>query len=35
MDRGVVTVNQVRRQRNLPDVPWGDAPLGPAEGEAY
>ena len=34
LDRGVLTVNEVRRQRNLPDVPWGDAPLGPAEGEA-
>ena len=27
LDRGVVTINEVRRQRNLPDVPWGDAPL--------
>ena len=34
LDRGVLTVNEVRRQRNLPDVPWGAAPLGPAEGEA-
>ena len=26
LDRGVLTVNEVRRQRNLPDVPWGDEP---------
>ncbi len=24
LDRGVVTVNELRRQRGLPDVPWGD-----------
>ncbi len=24
LDRGVVTINELRRQRNLPDVPWGD-----------
>ena len=30
LDRGVLTINEVRRQRNLPDVPWGDMPLGPA-----
>ena len=24
LDRGVLTINEVRRQRNLPDVPWGD-----------
>jgi phage portal protein BeeE len=28
LDRGVLTINEVRRQRGLPDVPWGDA--GPA-----
>ena len=27
LDRGVLTINEVRRRRNLPDVPWGDAPL--------
>ena len=26
LDRGVLTINEVRRERNLPDVPWGDAP---------
>ena len=30
LDRGVLTINEVRRQRNLPDVPWGDAPLSKA-----
>ena len=25
LDRGVVTINELRRQRNLADVPWGDA----------
>lgn len=29
LDRGVLIINEVRRQRNLPDVPWGDAPLLP------
>ncbi len=24
LDRGVLTINEVRRQRNLPDLPWGD-----------
>ena len=24
LDRGVLTINEVRRERNLPDVPWGD-----------
>lgn len=24
LDRGVLTINEVRRSRNLPDVPWGD-----------
>ena len=28
LDRGVLTINEVRRQRNLPEVPWGDAPAG-------
>ena len=32
LDRGVLTINEVRRSRNLPDVSWGDvwarAPLG-------
>ena len=32
LDRGVLTINEVRRSRNLPDVPWGDvwskAPAG-------
>ena len=25
LDRGVLTINEVRRSRKLPDVPWGDA----------
>ena len=25
LDRGVLTINEVRRARNLPDVPWGNA----------
>jgi phage portal protein BeeE len=25
LDRGVLTINEVRRSRSLPDVPWGDA----------
>ena len=28
LDRGVVTINELRRQRNLPPVPWGDGPGG-------
>ena len=24
LDRGVLTINEVRRSRNMPDVPWGD-----------
>ena len=24
LDRGVLTINEVRRSRGLPDVPWGD-----------
>ena len=23
-DRGVITINELRRHRNLPDLPWGD-----------
>ena len=30
LDRGVLTINEVRRERNLPEVPWGD---GPAAGQ--
>ena len=26
LDRGVLTINEVRRAQNLPDVPWGDGP---------
>ena len=26
LDRGVLTINEVRRRHNLPDVPWGDGP---------
>ena len=26
LDRGVLTINEVRRSRNLPDVPWGNEP---------
>ena len=29
LDRGVITINEVRRQRNLPDVTWGDVPFAP------
>ena len=28
LDRGVLTINEVRRERNLPEVPWGDGPAG-------
>ena len=24
LDRGVLTINEVRRERNLPEVPWGN-----------
>ena len=27
LDRGVLTINEVRRQHDLPDVPWGDTPF--------
>ena len=33
LDRGVLTINEVRRERNLPDVPWGDGPGGEQGGE--
>jgi len=36
LDRGVLTINEVRRTRKLPDVPWGDtwakAPASPRRG---
>ena len=28
LDRGVLTINEVRRERNLPEVPWGDGAGG-------
>ena len=28
LDRGVLTINEVRRERNRPEVPWGDGPGG-------
>ena len=28
LDRGVLTINEVRRERNLPEVPWGNGPAG-------
>ena len=28
LDRGVLTINEVRREHNLPEVPWGDGPAG-------
>ncbi len=28
LDRGVLTINEVRRSRNLPDVPWGNSWAG-------
>lgn len=31
LDRGVQTINEVRRSRGLAPVPWGDDPDGPAE----
>ena len=30
LDRGVLTINEVRRERNLPEVPWGDGPAQPS-----
>ena len=33
LDRGVLTINEVRRSRNLPDVPWGDTPRTPENEE--
>ena len=32
LDRGVLTINEVRRERNLPEVPWGDGRGGVSEG---
>ena len=34
LDRGVLTINEVRRTRNLPDVPWGDGHQGGRRGKA-
>ena len=31
LDRGVLTINEVRRRRGLPDVPWGDTWAGASE----
>ena len=31
LDRGVITINEVRRERNLPEVPWGDGPGNASE----
>ena len=28
LDRGVLTINEVRRERNLPEVPWGNGQQG-------
>ena len=28
LDRGVLTINEVRRERNLPEVPWGNGSTG-------
>ena len=33
LDRGVLTINEVRRQRGLPDVPWGDSWAGADRGK--
>ncbi len=33
LDRGVLTINEVRRERNLPEVPWGEGPRGGEVGE--
>lgn len=30
LDRGALTINEVRQQHNLPAVPWGDTPYVPA-----
>ena len=24
LDRGVITINELRRERGLPEIPWGD-----------
>ena len=26
LDRGVLTINEVQRRQNLPEVPWGNTP---------
>ncbi len=31
LDRGVLTINELRRHRNLPDLPWGNGPSGERE----
>ena len=31
LDRGVLTINEVRRERNLPEVPWGDTWWAPTK----
>ena len=33
LDRGVLTINEVRRERNLPEVPWGDG-YGAGDGQS-
>ena len=34
LDRGVLTINEVRRERKLPEVPWGDEPYSARRGLA-
>lgn len=34
LDRGVLTINEVRRERNLPEVPWGDGRRDDGKGKA-
>ena len=34
LDRGVLTINEVRRGRNLPTVPWGEVPIAVPDAEA-
>ncbi len=34
LDRGVLTINEVRRDHNLPEVPWGEAPTRRGPGSA-
>jgi HK97 family phage portal protein len=33
VERGILTINEVRTQRNLEDVPWGDTPPGMQSGD--